>query len=63
MKYLSVKDLAERFSVSVPTIWNWAGDGPYSISGFPKPVKLGPQIVRWKLPDIEAWEESRESAA
>lgn len=62
MKYLSVKDLAERFGVSVPTIWNWAGTGPYSIKDFPKPIKLGPQISRWRIDQIEAWEESREDA-
>ncbi|MTD99926.1 AlpA family phage regulatory protein [Paracoccus sp. YIM 132242] len=63
MKYLSVKDLAIRFGVSIQTIWVWSGDGPYCIKGFPKPVKLGPQVVRWKLDDVEAWEASRESAA
>jgi len=60
MKYLSVKQVAERFGVSVPTHWNWSGDGPYSVDSFPEPVKLGPQITRWRLDQVETWEASRE---
>lgn len=58
-KYASVQDLAIYFGVSIPTIWNWAGDGPYSIPDFPKPVKLGPQTRRWVMAEVEAWETSR----
>ena len=62
-KYLSVKDVAGRLGCSVSSIWNYAGNGPHSVSDFPKPVKLGPQLTRWKLDEIEAWEKSREEAA
>ena len=29
------------------------------ISDFPRPVRIGPRAVRWKLSDITAWLESR----
>lgn len=55
--YVSVKRVAERFEASAPTIWRWTAAGT-----FPKPVKLN-GCTRWKLSDIEAWEQSRGLAA
>lgn len=60
MKYLSVKQVAERLGVSIPSVWNYAGNGPYSIPGFPKPYKLGPHLVRWRLDELEEYEASLE---
>jgi len=56
--WLTVKHLAIRYGVSVPTIWRWARE-----TDFPKPVKLGPSATRWKLSDLEAWEAEREVMA
>jgi prophage regulatory protein len=39
------------FAVSKDTIWRWRREGE-----FPKPVKLGKKITRWRLNDIEDWE-------
>lgn len=58
-KYASVQDLAVYFGVSIPTIHNWAGDGPYSIPDFPRKYHLGSQTVRFRWDEIEAWEASR----
>ena len=60
LQYLSVKDLAVRFGVSQPTIWYWTKIGS---CGFPKPIKLGAQITRWRLIDIETWEAERDAAS
>ena len=49
--YLSVDQVASRFSVSKDSIWRWRRDGE-----FPTPVKLGGRTTRWRLADIEAWE-------
>lgn len=57
MTYLSVKQLAARYSASVPTIWRWARE-----TDFPSPVKLGPNVTRWRLEDVEKWEAGREVA-
>lgn len=53
--YLSDSQIAKRYNVHRSTIWRWLNDR----AGFPAPVKLGPQITRWKLSEIEAWEASR----
>ena len=54
--YLSVRHVAERFDVSVNTVWRWAALNPQ----FPKPVKLGPGCSRWKLSDLVEFETVRE---
>ncbi|MGJ7456964.1 helix-turn-helix transcriptional regulator [Halomonas sp. RA08-2] len=57
MKYYSDKQLAERFGVTRSTIWRWV-----KIGLLPAPVRLTKGCTRWRSPDIEAWEESREVA-
>jgi prophage regulatory protein len=52
--YLSDLHLATRFSVSRATIWRWV-----ATEKLPKPVKLSTGCTRWKLSNIEEWEESR----
>lgn len=53
--FLNVKQVAERYGVDVTTIWRKRKND----TSFPKPVTLGPQTVRWKLADLQTWEESR----
>jgi predicted DNA-binding transcriptional regulator AlpA len=57
-KYLSARELASRYEVSLVTPWRWAKK-----ETFPSPVKLGPNCTRWKLSEIEAWEASKVGAA
>lgn len=49
--------LAAHFGVNRATIWGWVNR-----NGFPAPVKLSPQMTRWKWSDVEAWEASQASA-
>ena len=53
-KHLSVKQVAERFGVSVATIWRWSRDGV-----IPAPVRISTGCTRWRLNDLESWEEQR----
>ncbi|GGO34495.1 hypothetical protein GCM10010991_25380 [Gemmobacter aquaticus] len=57
--YLSDVRLSERFGVHRTTIWRWTSTVP----NFPKPVRLSPQCSRWKLSEIEAWENARQGTA
>ena len=52
--YVSDSDLAAHFGVNRATIWGWVNR-----NGFPAPVKLSPQMSRWKWSDVEAWEARR----
>ncbi|NIC39397.1 AlpA family phage regulatory protein [Halomonas desiderata] len=56
-KWLSDKQVAERYAIGRVTPWRWAREGI-----FPAPIKLGPSCTRWRLADLEAWEASREVA-
>lgn len=51
MQYLSDKLLAERFSISRATVWRWVSENK-----LPKPIKLAAGTTRWRLSDIEAFE-------
>jgi len=55
--YQTRHDLEKLFKVSPATIYRWIKEG-----NFPKSVRLGANMVRWKTSDIEAWMEEREAA-
>lgn len=54
-RYLSDKDLAERYSIHRATPWRWVQAGK-----LPQPIKIN-GCTRWRLTDIEAWEASQEA--
>ncbi len=54
--FLSVEQVALRLGVSTDTIYRWRREGK-----FPKAAKLSPGTVRWRMSDIEAWEQSLET--
>ncbi|BBF92833.1 hypothetical protein BLTE_15180 [Blastochloris tepida] len=58
-RYLSVKQLAERHSTSIATVWRRARTD----ASFPKPVRMSPGCTRWRLSDIERWEAARAASA
>jgi prophage regulatory protein len=49
--FLTVEQVAQRYSVSKDTIWRWRRE-----RDFPRPVKLGGKTTRWRLCDLEEWE-------
>ena len=50
--YLSVRQVANRYSVSVPTVWRWV----QVKSDFPTPVSLHRGTTRWRMSDLLAYE-------
>jgi predicted DNA-binding transcriptional regulator AlpA len=56
--YTSDTQLAARYGVHRATIWRWTNTDPQ----FPQPVKLSAQCTRWRVSQIEAWEQTREHA-
>lgn len=56
--YVTDSALAAHFGVNRATIWGWVNR-----NGFPKPVKLSPQMTRWKWSDVEAWETAQSQSA
>lgn len=58
-RFLSVRDVASRYAVSVATIWRHTNENP----SFPKPVKILNGSTRWRMSDLCAYEAVREGAA
>jgi predicted DNA-binding transcriptional regulator AlpA len=55
--YLTAKQVAERYSISIMTLWRWCHKGNQE---FPCPVQFGRRNY-WCLVDLQAWE-ARQSA-
>lgn len=55
--FLSDNQTGERYGVGRCTIWRWVNE-----VGFPAPVKLSPGCTRWRLSDLEAWEDKKAEA-
>ncbi len=49
--FLTVSEVAERYNVSVDSIWRWKREG-----SFPAGVRLGKGCTRWRLRDLEVHE-------
>jgi prophage regulatory protein len=49
--FLTDHKAGERYGVNRGTVWRWFNQG-----NFPAPVKLSPGCTRWRLSDLEAWE-------
>lgn len=47
--YLTVSQVADRYGVSNDTVWRWSRAGD-----LPKPVKVGPNVTRWRLSELMA---------
>lgn len=54
-RYLSVQEVARRYSISIQTVWRHTKENP----DFPKPIKILSGSTRWRLSDIVAYEVSR----
>lgn len=55
--YLTRTEVQDRYKTTRSTLYRWINRGI-----FPAPVKLGPRMVRWKLSDLEQFEQQREEA-
>lgn len=54
--FLKNIEVAKRYGVSRPTIWRWVKE-----DRFPKAIKFGPASTRWRIADLEAWEQVQAS--
>jgi len=46
--YLSVKEVATRYSIGVSTVWDWA-----SKKLLPSPIRYGQRCTRWSSVDLD----------
>jgi predicted DNA-binding transcriptional regulator AlpA len=57
-EFITAHSLAERWGVKPSTIWRWAAAGT-----IPKGTKLGPQVTKWSMRAIEAYEAEQTAPA
>ena len=57
-KLLRTNAVANRYGVDRTTIARWV-----KLGRFPKPLKIGPNAVAWRLSDLLVWEAEREGGA
>lgn len=50
---ITVKAVASLLSMGVSTVWLKTKQGK-----FPEPIKISPQVTRWRLSDVNAWLEN-----
>ncbi len=50
--FITIFDIANRYSISTSTIWRWI-----KLGKFPKGKKIG-GTARWRLSDLEKFEEN-----
>ena len=49
-RLLRLADVEDRVGIRRSAIYRWMNDGR-----FPKPLRVSPRAVRWRLSDIEDW--------
>ncbi len=54
-RFLTVKEVASRLSVSVSTVWRLV----QTEEGFPRPRRIAIRSTRWLLAEVEEYEASR----
>ena len=52
---LTVKELAAALNVNERTCWRLAHQAEAGIGRFPKPLRLAPKTIRWRLSDVESY--------
>lgn len=56
--FLKDIEVAVRYNISRSTVWRWV-----KADQFPKPIKFGAASTRWRITDLEVWEQARASKA
>lgn len=54
--FLSYEQVAARYGISRQTLWRWRKDPAL---GFPETVQLGSGTIRWRVSDLEAYEQHK----
>ena len=55
IKLLTVKELADMLGVHERTCWRLAAMAEAGLGDFPKPLRIGPKTIRWRMADVEEY--------
>ena len=55
MKLLTVKDLADLLGIHERTCWRLAAMAEAGHGDFPRPLRIGPKTIRWRVADVDSY--------
>jgi len=55
MKLLTVKDLADLLGIHERTCWRLAAMAEAGQGDFPRPLRIGPKTIRWRVVDVDSY--------
>jgi len=55
VQLLDVREVAELLRMHPRSIWRLAAQAEAGQSNFPKPLRIGPKTIRWRLSDVQAY--------
>jgi len=55
IRLLDVRELAAALGIHERTCWRLVAKAESGMSDFPRPLRIGPKTVRWRLSDVEAY--------
>ena len=55
VQLLDVRQLATTLRMHPRTVWRLATMAKAGQGGFPKPLRIGPKTIRWRLADVQAY--------
>ena len=54
-RLLTVAELAAALGVHERTCWRLAAMAEAGQGDFPRPLRIGPRIIRWRIAEVEAY--------
>ena len=55
VQLLDVKQLAAALGMHPRSIWRLAAQSEAGHGNFPKPLRIGPKTIRWRLSDVQTY--------
>ena len=52
---ITAQELADILRIGQRTCWRLATQAEAGEGSFPKPLRIGPRMARWRLSDVEAY--------